>query len=223
MWSVKRQNATRLAEYLSAHSKVLEVRHLSLLTPDDPAFDIYKRQCRGPGAMISFVIDGGEPEVFRFLDAMELTQLTVSLGGTESLASHPWSTTHSTVSPCGQIGDGYRRGFGALLRWHRRPGRPDCRSRAGPRNCLTRLGRCTHTRPLSARDRLWIAGRAGRRDRGSCVWTRRWCSDLQTESVPRRATRCPPFLVRPNAVDGVRLSRMNRCNRCSLPGAERAA
>ena len=98
---VERQtsNATRLAEFLVNHSKVGRVRHLSLLTPDDHAFDIYKRQCLGPGAMISFDVLGGEPEAFRFLNNLEIVQLTVSLGGTESLASHPWSTTHSTVVP----------------------------------------------------------------------------------------------------------------------------
>ena len=93
------ESATRVAAHLVDHPKVKEVRHLSLLSPGDPAFDIYKRQCLTPGAMISFIIDGGEPEVFRFLNQMELIQLSVSLGGTESLASHPWSTTHSTLSP----------------------------------------------------------------------------------------------------------------------------
>lgn len=97
---VERQtaNATKLAAHLDIHPKVVKVRHLSLLTPDDTAFDTYKRQCLGPGAMISFDVAGGEPEVFRFLNKMELVRLTVSLGGTESLASHPWSTTHSTVT-----------------------------------------------------------------------------------------------------------------------------
>lgn len=93
------ENATRLASWLAEHPKIERVSHLSLLTPDDHAFDLYKRQCLGPGAMISFDLTGGEAEVFRFLDALEIVRLTVSLGGTESLASHPWSTTHSTVSP----------------------------------------------------------------------------------------------------------------------------
>ncbi len=93
------ENATKLAAYLDEHPKVAEVRHLSLLNPGDPGFDIYKRQCLSPGAMISFALEGGEPEVFRFLNEMDIIQLSVSLGGTESLASHPWSTTHSTVSP----------------------------------------------------------------------------------------------------------------------------
>lgn len=110
---VERQtaNATRLAEFLTEHPKIGRVRHLSLLTPDDHAFDIYKRQCLGPGAMISFDVLGGEPEAFRFLNDLEVVQLTVSLGGTESLASHPWSTTHSTVAPEEKLGMGVGPGL----------------------------------------------------------------------------------------------------------------
>ncbi|MDP2116368.1 MAG: PLP-dependent transferase, partial [Brevundimonas sp.] len=52
---------------------------------------------------------GGEAEAFRMLNALQLFKLAVSLGGTESLVSHPSSTTHSDYSPeakarCG-IGD----------------------------------------------------------------------------------------------------------------------
>jgi methionine-gamma-lyase len=49
--------------------------------------------------MISFDIVGGEPQAFRFLNALKLVKLAVSLGGTESLAEHPASMTHSDVDP----------------------------------------------------------------------------------------------------------------------------
>ena len=91
------ENATRIARFLSGHDKVASVNHLSLLTEDDPRWPIYDRQCSGPGAMISFEVVGGEAEAFRFLNAMKVINLTVSLGGTESLASHPWSMSHSTM------------------------------------------------------------------------------------------------------------------------------
>lgn len=100
------ENATRIAAFLHGHPKVTEVRHLSLVEPGDPDHDIYKRQCLGPGAMISFEVDGGEAEVFRFLDAMEIVNLATSLGGTESLASHPW-----TMSPPA-IPDDQKRSIG---------------------------------------------------------------------------------------------------------------
>lgn len=90
-------NATRVAAFLSDHHRVARVGHLSLLEPGDPQYDIYERQCAGPGAMISFEIAGGEEECFRFLDAMELIRLATSLGGTESLASHPWTMSPPTV------------------------------------------------------------------------------------------------------------------------------
>jgi methionine-gamma-lyase len=99
-------NATQIAAHLAAHPKVSRVSHLSLLEPGDPRFDIYKRQCEGPGAMVSFEIDGGEQECFRFLDAMEVVRLATSLGGTESLASHPW-----TMSPP-SVPEGEKRAIG---------------------------------------------------------------------------------------------------------------
>jgi methionine-gamma-lyase len=91
-------NATSLARFLASHPKVKRVTHLSLLEPGDRRHDIYQRQSRGPGAMISFEVRDGEPGAFRFLNALEVVKLTVSLGGTESLASHPWSMSHSTVA-----------------------------------------------------------------------------------------------------------------------------
>ena len=48
--------------------------------------------------MISIDIKGGEKEAFKFLDNLELVKLAVSLGGTESLACHPFSMTHADVS-----------------------------------------------------------------------------------------------------------------------------
>jgi len=90
-------NATAIASLLAGHDKVDRVAHLSLLEPGDPQHEIYQRQCDGPGAMVSFEIRGGEAECFRFLDAMEVVRLATSLGGTESLASHPWTMSPPTV------------------------------------------------------------------------------------------------------------------------------
>lgn len=90
-------NATEVAAFLADHERVDRVSHLSLLEPGSRQHEIYQRQCTGPGAMVSFEIDGGEAECFRFLDAMELVRLATSLGGTESLASHPWTMSPPTV------------------------------------------------------------------------------------------------------------------------------
>ena len=60
---------------------------------------IFKRQCLTAGAMLSFDIRGTETEAFQFLDNLKLIQLAVSLGGTESLAEHPYTMTHADVPP----------------------------------------------------------------------------------------------------------------------------
>ncbi len=55
------------------------------------------RQSSAPGSTFSFDVKGGEAEAFRVLNALQVFKLAVSLGGTESLISHPASTTHSGV------------------------------------------------------------------------------------------------------------------------------
>jgi len=59
---------------------------------------IYERQCTGPGSTFSFDVKGGKEAAFRVLNSLKLIKLAVSLGGTESLACHPGSTTHSGMS-----------------------------------------------------------------------------------------------------------------------------
>ena len=89
--------AGKVARFLAEHPKVAAVRYLDLLDHSDPQYEVYRRQCLGPGAMISFEVFGGEPDAFRFLNALKLVKLAVSLGGTESLAEHPASMTHAAV------------------------------------------------------------------------------------------------------------------------------
>ena len=56
--------------------------------------------------MISLDLHGGEQEAFRFLNALQLVHLAVSLGGTESLAEHPGSMTHADVPKEDQLAMG---------------------------------------------------------------------------------------------------------------------
>ncbi len=93
------KNARYVANFLVEHPKVERVYYLGHLTEADPQFAIYRRQCLAPGAMISFDLVGGEAQAFRFLNALKLIKLAVSLGGTESLVEHPASMTHSDVDP----------------------------------------------------------------------------------------------------------------------------
>ena len=90
-------NARRVAEYLRAHPRVTAVHYLGFLTEDDPGHAVFARQCAAPGSTFSFDIRGGEAEAFAFLDRLRVMKLAVSLGGTETLISHPASTTHSGV------------------------------------------------------------------------------------------------------------------------------
>jgi|SRR5690625_937163 len=91
------ENARRVADFLAGHPKVERVLYLGFLEEDDSSYELYQRQCKAPGSTFSFEIEGGEPEAFRFLDALKLIKLAVSLGGTESLAEHPATMTHSDV------------------------------------------------------------------------------------------------------------------------------
>ncbi|HUO96600.1 MAG TPA: cystathionine gamma-synthase family protein [Steroidobacteraceae bacterium] len=90
-------NAQRVAEFLATQPKVRSVLHLGLLAAGDARRALFERQCRGAGSTFSFEVEGGEAGAFRFLDALQVIKLAVSLGGTESLASHPAAMTHSGV------------------------------------------------------------------------------------------------------------------------------
>jgi methionine-gamma-lyase len=90
-------NAQSIAERLAAHPLVERVFYPTLLDPESRQYAIFKSQCTGSGALISFEIKGGKAEAFRFLNAVKLCKLAVSLGGTESLVEHPSTMTHSDI------------------------------------------------------------------------------------------------------------------------------
>jgi methionine-gamma-lyase len=89
------KSARHVAEYLVDHPKVRRVSYLGFLDQNDPQYEIYNRQCTSPGSTFSFEVHGGEAEAFQLLNALRVIKLAVSLGGTESLISHPASMTHS--------------------------------------------------------------------------------------------------------------------------------
>ena len=96
------ENARIIAEYLSKHPKVEKVHYLGNLQPGTRQYEIYKKQCLAAGSMISFDIKGGQPAAFRFLNNVKMIKLAVSLGGTETLAEHPATMTHSDIDPADQ-------------------------------------------------------------------------------------------------------------------------
>jgi methionine-gamma-lyase len=91
-------NASLVAKFLSRHPKIASVNYLGFLEKDDPRAAVFKTQCESAGSTFGFMVKGGEPEAFRLLDALQVIKLAVSLGGTETLISHPASTTHSGVA-----------------------------------------------------------------------------------------------------------------------------
>jgi methionine-gamma-lyase len=95
--SAANRNGEIVAKFLSEHPKVSKVHHLAYLPEGSAARRVYETQCEAPGSTFSFDVRGGEPEAFRVLNALQVFKLAVSLGGTESLTSHPASTTHSGV------------------------------------------------------------------------------------------------------------------------------
>ena len=94
------ENAAKVCGFLRHHPKVERVAYLGFLE-DEPGMerqaDIYRRHCTGGGSTFSLYLKGGERESFAFLDALKIAKLAVSLGGTETLASHPAGMTHLSV------------------------------------------------------------------------------------------------------------------------------
>jgi methionine-gamma-lyase len=90
------ENAAKVCAYLKSHPKVEGLGYLGMID-DARQQDIYDRHCTGAGSTFSVFIKGGEAESFRFLDALKIAKLAVSLGGTETLASHPAAMTHLSV------------------------------------------------------------------------------------------------------------------------------
>ncbi len=91
------ENAAKVCEFLRAHDKVEHVGYLGFLEEGSRQADIYRRHCTGAGSTFSLYLKGGEKEAFAFLDALKIAKLAVSLGGTETLASHPAGMTHLSV------------------------------------------------------------------------------------------------------------------------------
>ena len=91
------ENAEKVVNYLMSHKSVKTVSFPGIHTMGEKQNEIFKRQCLGSGAMISFEVFGGEKEAFKFLNNLKLIKLAVSLGSNESLAQHPYSMTHADV------------------------------------------------------------------------------------------------------------------------------
>ncbi len=89
-------NGMAVAEYLASHPKVRQVLYPGL--PSHPQHELARRQMNGFGGMLSFDV-GSFEEARRMLNRVRLMALAESLGGVETLISHPASMTHASVPP----------------------------------------------------------------------------------------------------------------------------
>ena len=91
------KNAQRLAEALHGHKLLSRVLYPTLFR-DPEQIRIFRKQCAYPGAIFSIEFHGGKPAAFEFLRHLRIARNAVSLGGVETLACHPKTTTHSGMS-----------------------------------------------------------------------------------------------------------------------------
>lgn len=99
-------NARAVATFLRDHPSIASVTFLDFLAEGTPTRAVYDRQCRAAGSTFSFDVVGGEAEAFRFLDRLRLLRFAVSLGGSETLITHPATTTHYAISPAERAAGG---------------------------------------------------------------------------------------------------------------------
>ena len=91
-------NALKVVEYLANHPKVAKVNHPSLA--DHPDHALYQQYFpNGAGSIFTFEIKGGEKEAWKFIDSLQIFSLLANVADVKSLVIHPYTTTHSQMSP----------------------------------------------------------------------------------------------------------------------------
>ena len=92
------ENALKVVDFLANHPKVAKVNHPSL--PSHPDHALYQKYFpQGGGSIFTFEIKGGEQEAWKFIDALEVFSLLANVADVKSLVIHPYTTTHSQMSP----------------------------------------------------------------------------------------------------------------------------
>ena len=92
------ENALKVVNFLNNHPKVAKVNHPSL--PDHRDNALYKKYFpNGGGSIFTFEVKGGEKEAWRFIDSLEIFSLLANVADVKSLVIHPYTTTHSQMTP----------------------------------------------------------------------------------------------------------------------------
>ncbi len=91
-------NALKVVDYLSHHPRVKSVSHPALPTHKDHA--LYQKYFpNGGGSIFTFEIDGTQEDAWKFIDSLQIFSLLANVADVKSLAIHPYTTTHSQMSP----------------------------------------------------------------------------------------------------------------------------
>ena len=92
------ENALKVVEFLASHPKVKKVNHPSQPSHEDHALyqSLYPN---GAASIFTFEINGGQEETWKFIDALQIFSLLANVGDVKSLVIHPYTTTHSQLSP----------------------------------------------------------------------------------------------------------------------------
>lgn len=92
------ENAIKVVNYLANHPKVAKVNHPSLSS--HPDHELYKKYFpKQGGSIFTFEIKGGEKDAWAFIDNLKLFSLLANVADVKSLVIHPYTTTHSQMSP----------------------------------------------------------------------------------------------------------------------------
>ena len=92
------ENALKVVDFLAKHPKVAKVNHPALASHHDHA--LYNKYFpQGGGSIFTFEIKGGQEEAWKFIDALQIFSLLANVADVKSLVIHPYTTTHSQLSP----------------------------------------------------------------------------------------------------------------------------
>ena len=92
------ENALKVVNFLNGHPKVSKVNHPSL--ESHPDHELYNKYFpKGAASIFTFEIKGGQEAAWRFIDSLEIFSLLANVADVKSLVIHPYTTTHSQMSP----------------------------------------------------------------------------------------------------------------------------
>ncbi len=91
------ENAAQIAKALNELPEITKVVFPGL--DSHPQYDLVQKQMSGPGTMVVFELDGDQARTFRFMNALEVIDISNNLGDAKSMVTHPTTTTHQRMKP----------------------------------------------------------------------------------------------------------------------------